>query len=142
MQHQGARWTITESWVDLKPVQRPHPPIYLGAFTPAGLKRIGERADGWLAAVQVPGGIHLDALSWQRQVIDDAARAAGRDPAEIHTHVRINVAEGTGVEEVAEAVRLLNDNGYPDAFVDFLYVVTGTDGQLEWVERLLAKGDQ
>ena len=54
VKHQGDRWSIPESWVDLKPVQRPRPPIYLGAFTPVGLKRIGERADGWLAAVQVP----------------------------------------------------------------------------------------
>ena len=141
-QHQGARWTIPISWVDLKPVQQPHPPVYLGAWSPAGLRRIGERADGWLAVVQVPGGVHLDALSWQRRSIDQAARAAGRNPSDIRTHVRINVAEGAGVEEVAEAVHTLSDNGYPDAFVDFLYVVTGTDAQLEWVERLLATGDQ
>jgi probable F420-dependent oxidoreductase len=136
VQHQGARWSIPESWVDLKPVQRPRPPIYLGAFTPAGLKRIGERADGWMAGVQLPRA-KVDMLNWQRQAIDDAARAAGRDPSAIATYVRINVAEGVRVGEVAEAVRLLADNGYPDAFVDLNYVVTGTDAQLEWVERLL-----
>lgn len=137
--HQGTRWSIPESWVDLKPVQRPRPPIYLGAFTPPGLKRVGERADGWMAGVQVPGGVHLEALNWQRGVIDEAARAAGRDRSAIGTYVRINVAEGATVDQVAEAVRLLADNGYPDAFVDFIYVVTGTDAQLEWVERLLTR---
>ena len=138
--HQGQRWSVPESWVGLKPVQQPHPPIYLAAFTPAGLKRIGERADGWSAVVQVPGGVSLDMLTWQRRAIDAAARAAGRDPSDIATHVRINVAEGARIEQVAEAVRLLVANGYPDAFVDLLYVVTGTDAQLEWVERLLATG--
>jgi probable F420-dependent oxidoreductase len=59
--HDGARWSVPESWVDLKPVQRPRPPIYLGAFTPAGLRRIGQRADGWMAAVFVPGAFSLDA---------------------------------------------------------------------------------
>jgi probable F420-dependent oxidoreductase len=139
VQHQGARWSIPESWVDLKPVQRPRPPIYLGAFTPAGLKRIGERADGWMAGVQLPGGANADMLNWRRQAIDDAARAAGRDPSAIATYVRINVAEGVPVDEVAEAVRLLADKGYPDAFVDLIYAVTGTDAQLEWVERLLTR---
>ena len=139
VQHEGARWSIPESWVNLKPVQRPRPPIYLGAFTPPGLKRVGERADGWMAGVQVPGGMHLEALNWQRGAIDEAARAAGRDPSEIHTYVRINVAEGTSVDQVAETVRSLADNGYPDAFVDLMYVVTGTDAQLEWVERLLTR---
>jgi probable F420-dependent oxidoreductase len=138
VQHQGERWSIPESWVDLKPVQRPRPPIYLGAFTPPGLKRVGVRADGWMAGVQVPGGVHLEALRWQRGVIDEAARAAGRDPSDVHTNVRINVAESTPIEQVADAVSLLADNGFADAFVDLMYAVTGTDAQLEWVERLLA----
>jgi probable F420-dependent oxidoreductase len=137
VRHQGGRWSIPESWVDLKPVQRPHPPICLGAVTPAGRKRIGARADGWLALVQA-NHVNLAMLSGQRRLIDDAARAAGRDPAAIRTHVRINVREGSQVAQVADAVRLLADNGYPDAFVDLVYVATGTDSHLEWVERLLA----
>lgn len=135
--HQGERWSIPESWVNLKPVQQPRPPIYLGAFRSAGLQRVGERADGWTAVVQVPGGVNLDMLNWQRQKIDDAARAAGRDPSAIHTCVRINVAEDTPVEPVAEAVKVLSDNGYPDMFVDLIYVATTTDSHLDWVERLV-----
>lgn len=137
--HQGERWSIPESWVDLKPVQRPRPPVYLGAFTEAGLKRVGERADGWTAVVQVPGGVNIDMLTWQRQASDEAACATGRDPSAIHTYVRINVAEGTAVEPVAEAVQVLARNGYPDVFVDLLYVATTTDSHLEWVERLLVR---
>lgn len=137
--HQGERWSIPESWVNLKPVQQPRPPIYLGAFRSAGLKRVGERADGWTAVVQVPGGVNLDMLNWQRRKIDDAARAAGRDPSAIHTYVRINVAEDTAVESVADAVKVLSDNGYPDVFVDLIYVATTTDSHLDWVERLLPR---
>ena len=138
VKHEGARWSVPPSWVDLKPVQRPHPPIYLGAFTPAGLSRVGRRADGWLAAVRVPGGVHLAALSAQRQAIEAAATAAGRDPGSISTNVRVNVAHGTAVDEVADAVRRLADNGYTDVFVDLMYVVTGADAMLNWVQRLLA----
>ena len=137
--HQGDRWSIPESWVALKPVQQPRPPIFLGAFTPAGLKRVGMRADGWTPVVAVPRGVNLDMLTWQRQTIDDAARAAGRDPSAIHTYVRINVAEGASVEQVAEAVKVLADNGYPDMFVDLLYVASTTDAHLDWVARLVAR---
>jgi probable F420-dependent oxidoreductase len=137
--HDGERWTVGESWVDLKPIQRPRPPVYLGAFTAPGLKRVGERADGWMAGVSVPDVVSLEMLNWQRRTIDDAARAAGRDPSAIHTYVRVNVAEGTAVDKVADAVKLLADNGYPDAFVDLMYVATGTDAHLEWVERLLTR---
>jgi probable F420-dependent oxidoreductase len=139
VRYEGERWSIPESWVALKPVQRPRPPIYLGAFTSPGLKRVGARADGWMAGVQVPGGLRVEALNRQRGAIDKAALAAGRDPSAIGTYVRISVAEGTPADRVAEAVRLLADNGYPDAFVDLMYAVTGVDAQLEWVERLLAR---
>jgi probable F420-dependent oxidoreductase len=135
---QGERYRIPPSWVSLKPVQQPHPPIYLGAFSAAGLARIGRRADGWLAIAAVPGDVRLDRLAAQRRVIDEAAHAAGRDPTAIATHVRVNIAPGTPIEAVEDAVKTLRDNGYRDAFVDTLYVVTDTDTQLEWVERLLA----
>lgn len=136
VQHDGKRWSIPSSWVDLKPVQRPRPPIYLAAFTPASLRRVGQRADGWLPAVQVPGGVAPEMLALRR-TIDDAAREAGRDPSAIHTYVRINVAAGTSIGAVAEAVRTLADAGYPDAFVDLMYVATDTDDHLRWVEELL-----
>jgi probable F420-dependent oxidoreductase len=135
---QGDRYRIPPSWIGLKPVQQPHPPIYLGAFSRVGLARIGRRADGWLAVARVPDDVGIDRLAAQRRVIDEAADAAGRDPGSIATHVRVNVAAGTPIEEVETAVKLLQDNGYGDAFVDTLYVATDTDTQLEWVERLLA----
>jgi probable F420-dependent oxidoreductase len=138
--HEGRRWSVPESWVDLKPVTQPHPPIYLGAFTEAGLARIGRRADGWLAAVQVPGSGHLEFLGWQRQAVDAAATEAGRDPVSIATNVRINVAHGTNVGEVVDVVRILGDNGYTDAFVDLMYVVSGVDAMLDWAQQLLIEG--
>ena len=137
VKHEGRRWTVPESWVDLKPVQQPHPPIYLGAFTSAGLARIGRRADGWVAAVQVPGTAHLEFLGWQRRAIDAAATEAGRDPDSIATNVRVNVAHGASVAEVADEVRTLGDNGYADAFVDLMYVATGVDAMLDWAQQLL-----
>jgi probable F420-dependent oxidoreductase len=137
VEHHGARWSVPASWVDLKPVQQPRPPVYLGAFTPKGLSRIGRRADGWLPVVQVPGAVRLEALSWQRQAIDAAADAAGRDPITIRTTVRVNVAPGTNVDEIATALRLLDDNGYHDVFIDLTYVVCGADALLDWAQQLL-----
>jgi len=138
VRHEGKRWSVPESWVGLKPVQRPRLPICLGAFTPAGLRRIGRRGDGWLPAVFVPGAVSIDALRAQRRVIDAAAEAAGRDPANIATHVRINVAPGSSVSQVADAVKILAEGGYPDAFVDLMYVETDVDAVLGWVEKLVA----
>jgi alkanesulfonate monooxygenase SsuD/methylene tetrahydromethanopterin reductase-like flavin-dependent oxidoreductase (luciferase family) len=43
----GKFFNVPKSYIDLKPVQKPHPPIYLGAFVPAALKRLAKLADGW-----------------------------------------------------------------------------------------------
>ncbi len=55
-------------------------PIWLGAHKPKMLDLVGRKADGWLPSLPVmePGG-----LSKGSAIIDDAARAAGRDPREI-----------------------------------------------------------
>lgn len=111
---------------------------YLSASKPAPLRRIGNRADGWQPVVSLPGAVDLDTLRRDRRIIDDAAAAAGRATTEIHTYVRINVAKDTSPKDVAAALRTLEDSGYPDAFVDLLYVATGIDERLQWVETLLA----
>lgn len=142
VQYNGSRWSIPRAWVDLKPVQKPRLPVYLSAFTPAALGRIGRRADGFLPVVHAPGTGFMAELEQRRQVIDTAATAAGRDPADIRTHVRVNVAAGTRIDEVADIVRVLADNGYSDAFVDLMYVTSGVDEMLEWAANLMSALDR
>src|SRR6478672_6481622 len=43
----GKFFDVPKSYINLKPVQKPHPPIYLAAFAPAALKRLARLADGW-----------------------------------------------------------------------------------------------
>ncbi len=136
VEHAGTRWTIPRSWVGFKPVQRPRPPIGLGAFADGGLRRVGQRADCWLPVVWAQSDQDLGPLHAQRRIIDDAARAASREPADIGAHVRINVAPGTPLAAVADTVRQLADNGYPDSFVEMMWAVAGIDAQLEWVQKL------
>ncbi|WP_233213525.1 LLM class flavin-dependent oxidoreductase [Mycobacterium hubeiense] len=110
----------------------------------APFRRRGAQLDEALDVLEVlwttnPVVHHVDALKWQRIVIDEPARAAGRDPQAIHTYVRVNVAAGIGIEQVAATIETLADHGFPAVFVDLMFVVSGTDAHLEWVERLLAQ---
>jgi probable F420-dependent oxidoreductase len=72
----GRHFTLPKSILQPKPVQRPHPPIYLGAYAPEALARVARLADGW-----IPAGVPLRALGPMMQQIRELARAAGRDPS-------------------------------------------------------------
>jgi alkanesulfonate monooxygenase SsuD/methylene tetrahydromethanopterin reductase-like flavin-dependent oxidoreductase (luciferase family) len=67
--------------------------IWVGAYGPRMLRLTGRLGDGWLPSL---GGSYLapeDALRMQR-AIDEAARAAGRDPAEIERAVNVMALAG------------------------------------------------
>ncbi|WP_306212640.1 LLM class flavin-dependent oxidoreductase [Actinoplanes sp. RD1] len=67
----------------LQPASTPAPPVWTGSVGPRSLAATGRVADGW-----IPG----HAADWlsrryreSRPIIDEAARAAGRDPGDIRT---------------------------------------------------------
>jgi probable F420-dependent oxidoreductase len=135
--HHGPRWTVPLSHVALKPVQRPHPAIYLAGSSAAALRRIGQRADGWIPAVLAPDHLRLAALTHQRDIIDHAARQAGHEPTEIGTVVRVNVTPGTTLQQVATAVGSLAEAGISHAFIDLLYLTEHPNEQLHQIQQLL-----
>ena len=82
----GKFYTLPKSFIDSKPVQKPHPPIYVAAFAPAALKRIARTADGW-NAVALPA----DAMAQMFDSIKQMAKAEGRNPDSLEMIVRANV---------------------------------------------------
>ena len=67
-------------------------PIWIGAHKPKMLDLVGRKADGWLPSLPMmqPGD-----LPKGNAIIDDAARAAGRDPREITRLLNIFAGQQT-----------------------------------------------
>ncbi|MCH7577331.1 MAG: TIGR03619 family F420-dependent LLM class oxidoreductase [Chloroflexi bacterium] len=86
VEFQGEFYQIPKSVILPKPVQKPHPPIYLAAFSPGGLKRTATMANGWL-----PAGLPPDAMKQMIAGLSDMAQQAGRDPNELEVVVRANI---------------------------------------------------
>lgn len=59
-----------------KPVQRPHPPVLIGAFSEPALRRAGRRADGWISSSRADP----TRLGEPIGAVKRAAQDAGRDP--------------------------------------------------------------
>jgi probable F420-dependent oxidoreductase len=79
-----------------KPVQHPHPPIWIGGDSNAALRRVARFGDGWMA---VPKS--LDHLVLDIETIRRHAEAAGRDPA------TIGVASSGAARSMTELLDLL-----------------------------------
>jgi probable F420-dependent oxidoreductase len=136
--YQGKVVTVPAAHVDLRPVQRPRPPIYLGGRSEAALRRIGRRADGWLPSGIVPGWLSVDALRAQREVIRAAAAAAGRGDTDMPATLRVNLAAKVTADQAADALlEVAEGTGINDMFADLMYVATDVDGALGYAARLL-----
>jgi len=122
-----AAFTVTTSAMDLKPVQPGGPPLLFGAFSPAGMARLGRSGAGWLA---VPGLAPAYAQSlWATAC--QAAEAAGRDPAGLRRVLRINNPPGGTALTARAAVDAAAEAGFDEVFVDLTYSTRGVDEALE-----------
>ena len=77
---------MAKSFIGLKPVQKPHPPIYMAAFTPGAMNRTAREANGWF-----PVGIPLSAVGQMFGELKAMAQRAGRDPKSLELLVRGNI---------------------------------------------------
>ena len=99
----GRHYQIKDAVAEPKPVQRPHPPIWIGGSGPKRTLRLAaEYANVWNAAGGEPATVAASAAILDRHCAD-----IGRDPAEIRRSVQIRVTEDTDallrrVEEFAE----------------------------------------
>jgi probable F420-dependent oxidoreductase len=82
----GRYYTLPRSHIGPKPVQKPHPPIFMGAFEARALNRIARLADGW-NAVAIP----VDGMKQMFDGVKQMAPEAGRDPSKLQLVVRANV---------------------------------------------------
>jgi probable F420-dependent oxidoreductase len=77
VEFKGKYYSIPASKIGPKPIQKPHPPVYLGGFSPNTFSRIvNYDANGWLAVVGGP----LEYLDNTIKTIKDIANKANKDP--------------------------------------------------------------
>src|SRR5918997_2486843 len=86
VEFEGRYFRVPESYLDLKPVQKPRPPIYMAAYAPATMDRVARLADGW-----IPAGVPLGAMEQMFAAIKQGAAEVGRDPSALKLIVVANI---------------------------------------------------
>jgi probable F420-dependent oxidoreductase len=149
VEFQGTYVRIPKSYISLKPVQKPHPPIYMAAYTPAAMKRLAKEADGWF-----PVGIPMAAIPQMFEGIKQMAREAGRKAEDLALIVRGNiefsdkpVGEGRGeftgtLEQVAADMAAARALGAAELVLDFQFSpdVKSVEDILKRMEQLRQAG--
>jgi probable F420-dependent oxidoreductase len=136
VEFRGEFYEIPASRIDPKPVQRPHPPLLVGGYSDAAVRRAVSLADGYIG-----GNVPLAELAPVIERVRCAARDAGRDPDGVPIVARGAVSlrdEPTGrgrrplfgsLEEVREDVERYWETGLTELFLD-----------LNFDERIAAPG--
>src|SRR5262245_6150075 len=86
VEFEGTSFNLAKSYISLKPVQKPHPPIYMAAYTPGAMNRAAREANGWF-----PVGVPLSAVGPMFDQLKGMAQQAGRDPRTFELVVRGNI---------------------------------------------------
>ena len=98
-----------------KPLQQPHPPIWVGGQSRRAMRRAGEFGDAWHPIGQrPPAELAPEELSRCLQVVREAATRAGRDPQQVGVAFRAPLSLGKDPEPTGR--RLLT--GAPGQVVD------------------------
>ncbi len=93
----GAFVKFADIAVEPKPVQKPHPPIWIGGRGARALRRVAELGDGWQPmALRPPGMLEPDAFAVEVAKLHDLLAARGRDPASVTVAVKAPVRFTTG----------------------------------------------
>jgi alkanesulfonate monooxygenase len=66
-------YTFENITMEPKPVQKPHPPLWMGGYVDTVLRRVGRLADGWISYFYTPESF---GRSWRKVL--DSAKAAGK----------------------------------------------------------------
>ena len=106
--YRGSIFQLDGGRMVLKPVQKPHPPIWLGGGHPDAVRRAAAIADGWMGA----GGSTTAAFGKSVPVLRAELSKAGRDPAAFPISKRVFLS----VHERPEVARAEVNRWYTEVY--------------------------
>ncbi len=93
---EGRYYQMKDAISNPKPVQKPHPPIWIGAGGPSTLRLVARHADVW----NIAGG-DVDRVKELTAMLEEACGAVGRDPAQIRRSLQFGW-DGSDRSELVE----------------------------------------
>jgi probable F420-dependent oxidoreductase len=142
--YHGQLYSFSKVKFEPKPIQKPHPPIWVGGNSRRAMRRAVEHGDAWH-----PGWSRPDQLADQRRELEAIAAKAGRDPATLDItllrpmQILDRPADGQRRALIGTAEQVVEDiHAYEEVGVSHLVLgFRTTNGQemLQQIERFAAE---
>jgi F420-dependent oxidoreductase-like protein len=117
----GHHYRLTDAIAEPKPIQRPHPPIWIGGNGPRRTLRIAaEHADVWSCDVWPTSADAMERAYALSRTLDEHCAAVGRDPRTVRRAHALVVEDPASPEIARRSLRA--------GFTDFLLVPVGALG--------------
>ena len=96
----GRYYKMTDAIANPKPIQKPYPPIWIGASGPSTIRLVARHADVWNI-----GGGEPDRVSELIQILEEACTAIGRDSSAIRRSIQLRWDGGDAPKLVEQCAR-------------------------------------
>ena len=106
--YEGSIYRLEGAGMVVKPVQKPHPPIWLGGDHPNAVRRAAAIGDAWMSA----GAASAAAFAKSVQILRGELEKLGRDPAQFPISKRVFLS----VDERADVARAELDQWYQKVY--------------------------
>lgn len=146
VEHDGKFFSIPRSKIGPKPIQRPHPPIYLAGFNGNTFDRIARsNANGWLG-IPLPT---IDDFAKNIQALKETIKKSGKNPdrVELPTLIIIDVDNTSGknrrpfhgtIRDIIGDIKKIKEIGVTELFMSFDFGVDGSnmDKTIEYAKMI------
>lgn len=124
----GAHYSLVDAVAEPKPVQRPHPPIWIGGSGPKRtLRMVAQYADAWNATGETP-----EEFARLGSILDAHCADVGRDPSEIRRTVQLRLDGPVG--DLASSVSSYRTVGA----TEFIFVLPRSGSHLSTLDEIAA----
>jgi probable F420-dependent oxidoreductase len=100
----GEFWQLTDAAMEPKPVQKPHPPLWIGAAAPTAVRRAVRLADGFFGAGSAPTAAFAEQVRVVRQALAESGRTASDFPIAKRVYIAVDENAGRARERMDGAL--------------------------------------